>query len=108
MRCAAFRRRTSRPQPRSATAAPFLERTIRRFGRLRAILALGRIAHHSALRALGARPADVPFAHGGWHDVGGVRLFASYHCSRYNTNTGRLTAAMFAQVVAGIAGNLSE
>lgn len=87
---------------------PFLKRTVRRFGRLRAILALGRIAHDSALRALGARPAEVPFAHGGWHDVGGVRLFASYHCSRYNTNTGRLTAAMFAQVVAGIAGNLAE
>lgn len=65
----------------------------------RAVLALGRIAHDSVIVALGQRPARVPFGHGREHDLGQIRLFDSYHCSRYNTNTGRLTAAMFEAVV---------
>ena len=67
----------------------------------RAVLALGRIAHESILRALGLRPAAHPFAHDAWHQVGpGLVLATSYHCSRYNMNTGRLTDAMLDAVLA--------
>ena len=70
--------------------------------RLAAILALGRIAHDSTLAALGVRKSAFPFAHGARHDVrAGLPLFDSFHCSRYNTNTGRLTPAMFRAVFAG-------
>jgi uracil-DNA glycosylase family 4 len=68
--------------------------------RPRAYLALGRIAHDSLLSALGERKAAFPFGHGNEHALsGGARLFDSYHCSRYNTNTGVLTTAMFEDVV---------
>ena len=64
-----------------------------------AVLALGRIAHDAALLALGVRRSDHPFGHGVRHTLeNGTALFDSYHCSRYNTNTGRLTAAMFRAV----------
>jgi uracil-DNA glycosylase len=65
---------------------------------LRAIVALGRIAHDSVLRALGEKPTHHPFGHGAKHTLGQVTLFDSYHCSRYNTNTGVLTPAMFRAV----------
>ena len=66
-----------------------------------AILALGRIAHDSTLRALGLKPTAFPFAHDAWHVVGeGLVLASSYHCSRYNMNTGRLTEAMLDTVLA--------
>lgn len=65
-----------------------------------AYLALGRIAHDSLLVALGEKRARHPFGHGAEHQLtGGARLFDSYHCSRYNTNTGVLTTAMFEDVV---------
>jgi uracil-DNA glycosylase family 4 len=68
-----------------------------------AILALGRIAHEATLRALGLSGKVHPFAHGAEHKLpSGARLFDSYHCSRYNTNTRRLTTAMFEQVFAAI------
>ena len=68
---------------------------------LRAILALGRIAHDATLKALGAKPAAFRFAHGAAHRLDDRRwLVDSYHCSRYNTQTRRLTAGMFAEVVA--------
>ena len=73
-------------------------------GEPRALVALGRIAHESVLRALGARLVDYPFGHGAEHEIAHpvrgapVRLFDSYHCSRYNTNTGVLTEAMFRNV----------
>ena len=70
--------------------------------RLRAVLALGRIAHESVLRALGLKLVAFPFAHGAVHDIGHLRLYDSYHCSRYNTNTGVLTAEMFDAVFARI------
>lgn len=69
---------------------------------LRAVVCLGRIAHESLLRACGARLADHPFAHGARHDLPGLTVFDSYHCSRYNTNTGRLTPAMFEAVFAAV------
>lgn len=72
-----------------------------------AVLALGRIAHDATLRALEVRPARAPFAHGATHPLGRRRvLFDSYHCSRYNTNTRRLTAAMFDAVVAAAAAHV--
>ena len=75
-----------------------------------AVLALGRIAHDAALRALGKRVRSFAFAHGARHDLDlaapGIALFDSYHCSRYNTNTRRLTPAMFRQVFDGIAAHL--
>jgi uracil-DNA glycosylase len=62
------------------------------------VVCLGRIAHETLVRALGGRLALHPFAHGARHDIGGLAIFDSYHCSRYNTNTGRLTPAMFEAV----------
>lgn len=81
---------------------PFLQRTISEMPDLTTILVLGRIAHESVVRALGAKPAQVPFIHGRRQAVGTLTLVSSYHCSRYNTNTGRLTEAMFREVFAGI------
>jgi uracil-DNA glycosylase family 4 len=74
----------------------------------RAILALGAIAHHAVLAAKGLRRAAYPFAHGAMHQLpDGILLADSYHCSRLNTNTGRLTEAMFEAVIAGIAERLA-
>lgn len=64
------------------------------------LLALGAVAHGAVLRALGRRAADATFAHGARHELGGRVLYDSYHCSRYNQNTGRLTPAMFRDVIA--------
>ena len=65
-----------------------------------AILALGRIAHDSVLRALGLALKAYPFAHAAWHEPAPELVLASsYHCSRYNMNTGRLTEAMFDTVL---------
>ena len=64
------------------------------------VLALGGIAHRAVVKALGGRQADFNFAHAAVHDVTPVRLLDSYHCSRYNTNTGRLTTEMFEAVFA--------
>jgi len=67
---------------------------------VRAILALGTIAHEAVLRASNLRPAQFPFAHGAEHALSeNLTLLDSYHCSRYNTQTRRLTAAMFEAVV---------
>jgi len=74
-----------------------------------AVLALGRIAHVATLRALDARASQFPFAHAAQHALArGVRLFDSYHCSRYNTNTGRLTPAMFHAVFDAIGRHLEK
>lgn len=94
--------------PEIATCRTFLIPTIGRFGNLEAVLALGAIAHQSVVRALGGRVAAHPFRHGGRHAIGGVTLFSSYHCSRYNTNTGVLTERMFVKVFEDIAGFLRE
>lgn len=64
------------------------------------VLALGGIAHRAIVKARGLRQADYKFAHAAVHDLGAVRLLDSYHCSRYNTNTGRLTPEMFDAVFA--------
>ena len=74
-----------------------------------AMLALGTVAHESCLRALGLDRRQHRFAHGAEHALPeGVRLFDSYHCSRYNTNTRRLTTAMFEAVFTRIAQHLGS
>ena len=65
-----------------------------------AVLALGGIAHRAVIKAVGRRQADFKFAHAAVHDLDKFRLLDSYHCSRYNTNTRRLTTGMFAAVFA--------
>jgi uracil-DNA glycosylase len=74
-----------------------------------AILALGRIAHEATLRALGKKPSAFPFAHGAGNLLDGDRLLVdSYHCSRYNTNTRRLTPAMFRAAFDTVAAHLAR
>jgi uracil-DNA glycosylase family 4 len=80
------------------TCNDFLKSQIARLPHLSAIVALGRIAHDATLTALGERKSRHAFAHGAEHKLGAVRLFDSYHCSRYNTNTGVLTTEMFEAV----------
>jgi uracil-DNA glycosylase len=98
----------NKPQPKEiAACGSFLADEIKAMANLRRILALGAIAHGAALVATGERRARHPFAHGARHELsGGVTLADSYHCSRYNTNTGRLTEAMFDAVVADLARDL--
>ena len=87
----------------------FLTAEIAAMSRLRVILALGLVAHGAVLKTLGLRASACRFAHGAVHHLDdGRRLFDSYHCSRLNTNTGRLTPAMFAGVFAGIRKTLDD
>jgi uracil-DNA glycosylase len=74
--------------------------------KLRAIVALGRIAHDTMLKVLGLRAAAAPFAHGAIHQAGALKLYDSYHCSRYNTNTRVLTPEMFRSVFAKVKADL--
>jgi uracil-DNA glycosylase family 4 len=90
------------------TCRQFLIATIAGMSRLRAIVALGRIAHDSTVKALGLRNAAAPFAHGAVHTAGKLRLYDSYHCSRYNTNTRVLTPEMFRNVFAKVRADLNE
>jgi uracil-DNA glycosylase len=68
---------------------------------------LGRVAHESTVKALGLRAAAAPFSHGAIHDAEKLRLYDSYHCSRYNTNTRVLTPEMFRSVFARVRADLS-
>ena len=78
---------------------PFLLWEIESLTKLRIILALGTLAHNAVLRTLGPKQSTAKFTHGALHELpGGLTLADSYHCSRYNTNTGRLTEAMFHDV----------
>jgi len=88
---------------------PYLLATLAANPSIRAVLALGRIAHETFLTALDLRRAAFPFAHGAEHGLGTgkLTLFDSYHCSRYNTNTGRLTEEMFRSVFVKIRDHLS-
>jgi len=82
------------------TCRKFLAAEIAAMANLRAILALGGIAHNSVVTTLALKKKDHGFAHGARHQTGKLTILASYHCSRYNTNTGVLTEAMFDAVVA--------
>jgi len=94
--------------PEISTCRSFLIPTIESFANLSAVLALGSIAHQSMVRTLGGRVAAHPFKHGGRHEIAGLTLFSSYHCSRYNTNTGVLTEDMFVSVFSDIAAFLGK
>jgi len=95
----------NRPTPMEfATCRSFLVREIAALGNLRVVLALGALAWRSSLEALEENEIAIPrprpaFAHGAEVDLGPVTLFGSYHVSRQNTNTGRLTPAMFDEVL---------
>lgn len=80
----------------------YLARRIHAMPKARAIVMLGRISHESTVRALGQRLAATPFRHGAIYAIGPLKLFDSYHCSRYNTNTGVLTTEMFRSVFAAV------
>jgi uracil-DNA glycosylase len=94
----------NKPEPAEiANCRPFFEARLAALPKLKVILALGRIAHDQTLSALARRKALFPFAHGARHELAADRaLYDSFHCSRYNTNTGRLTADMFHSVFAAI------
>jgi uracil-DNA glycosylase len=89
------------PSPAELAACnQFLVAELAAMPRLKAVLALGGVAHAAVLRARGLKPSYVAFAHGAVHALPGELLLAdSYHVSRLNTNTGRLTEAMFASVI---------
>jgi uracil-DNA glycosylase len=90
------------PQPREVTTCnSFLKGELAAMPGLRAVLALGVVAHAALLKAVGLKPARLRFVHGTLHPLpGGLVLANSYHVSRYNTQTGRLTTEMFEAVVA--------
>ncbi len=92
----------NKPTPQEIqTCRPYLASAVTALPRLVAILALGRIAHETVLRLFGRRLAAHPFVHGACHalGLGDPDLFDSYHCSRYNTNTGVLTPTMLSAVL---------
>jgi uracil-DNA glycosylase family 4 len=89
------------------TCNTFLKEQISALPRLAAIVALGRIAHDATLTALGQRKSRFAFGHGARHQIDATTLFDSYHCSRYNTNTGVLTTEMFESVFAQARATLS-
>ncbi len=95
----------NKPTPAEIHACrPYLVATLAAHPTITDVLALGRVAHETFLRTVGEKLAAHPFAHGAIHVLGGgLRLHDSYHCSRYNTNTGRLTREMFRSVFDGIA-----
>jgi uracil-DNA glycosylase len=91
----------NKPTPAEiASCRDFLAATVKEMPRLAAVLALGRIAHETVVVSSGARRSEFPFGHGRTHTLGALTLFDSYHCSRYNTNTGVLTPQMFRDVIA--------
>ena len=99
----------NKPTPEEITTCrSFLAETLKDMPHLRAVLALGRIAHETCVVACGARRSAYPFAHGGVHKIGALTLFDSYHCSRYNTNTRVLTPDMFRAVFAKIRTHLER
>jgi uracil-DNA glycosylase family 4 len=89
----------NKPLPaEEAACRPFLAARIETLRRLKVIVTLGDVARRNVFRALGASPARSVGGHGGECEFGRFRLINSYHCSRLNTNTGRLTPAMFEAV----------
>lgn len=87
----------NKPEPREiATCRNYFEAALKTLPNVRVLVALGQIAHVAAARALGLPPSSTRFGHGAENEAPDGRiLLSSYHCSRYNQNTGRLNAAMF-------------
>lgn len=100
----------NKPVPAEISACNgFLQAELEALPNLKAVLTLGAIAHAALLKASGLVPARFRFAHAARHDLpNGLALFDSYHCSRLNTNTGRLTEAMFHKVFDGIVAALGR
>ena len=97
----------NKPTPmEEATCRPFLAARIAALPALRVIIALGDVSRRNVFRALGLKPPAGAAGHGARFDLGPYMLFSSYHCSRLNTNTGRLTPAMFHDVFAAAKGVL--
>lgn len=98
----------NKPTPAEiGTCRPFFSSRLAAQAKLQVIVALGRVAHEQTLSALKLRKAAFPFAHAARHDIGdGHVLYDSFHCSRYNTNTGRLTTDMFRAVFSAIRSEL--
>lgn len=94
----------NKPEPGEITTCrPFFAARLANLPNLKTILALGRIAHDQTLTTLTKRKASYPFAHGARHELTPeLSLYDSFHCSRYNTNTRRLTAEMFRSVFEAI------
>lgn len=89
----------NKPTPEEQkTCQPFFAARMASLPKLKVMLALGHIAHDAVLKSRGVKKTSAPFGHGACHDLNGVTLFDSYHCSRYNTNTRRLTEEMFHDV----------
>ena len=82
------------------TCNAFLARELQTLPQGSVVMALGGIAHRAIIKAMGLRQADYKFGHAALHDLGMFRVLDSYHCSRYNTNTGRLTEPMFDAIFA--------
>src|SRR4029077_7100295 len=87
----AFRPKTKPLPVEINTCRQFLVANLETMPKLHAIIALGRIAHDSVLKPLKLKASQAPFGHGAVHQAGSFKLYDSYHCSRYNTNTGVLT-----------------
>jgi uracil-DNA glycosylase family 4 len=82
------------------TCNKFLANELQTLPKDSVVMALGGIAHRAVIKALGMRQAEFKFAHAALHDVEYFQLLDSYHCSRYNTNTRRLSEAMFDEIFA--------
>ena len=82
------------------TCNAFLANELRSLPHNAVVMALGGIAHRAIIKAIGQRQAEYKFGHGALHDLGQFQLLDSYHCSRYNTNTRRLTEQMFDTIFA--------
>jgi uracil-DNA glycosylase family 4 len=98
----------NKPTPAEINACrDYLAPTITEMPKLKAIVVLGGIAHATVVKALGGTRSAAPFKHGGRATLGRIELFSSYHCSRYNTNTGVLTPEMFQAVFAAVRKHLN-
>jgi uracil-DNA glycosylase family 4 len=89
-----------------ATCRPFLAARIAQMPNLRAIVTLGDVSRRNVLRAIGLKASAAAPGHGVETDAGPYRIFSSYHCSRLNTNTGRLTPDMFRSIFLRVSGFL--
>jgi uracil-DNA glycosylase family 4 len=97
----------NKPTPKEiATCRDFLSATLTAMTKVRAIVVLGRIAHETVITAQNAKRSAHPFSHGCAYPMGPATLFASYHCSRYNTSTRVLTPQMFRDVFARVRAHL--
>jgi uracil-DNA glycosylase family 4 len=106
VRCAPPGNRPLREE--EAACRPFLQARLAALPRLKAIVTLGDVARRNVLKALGLKGSSAPAGHGVQYQAGPYRLFNSYHCSRLNTNTGRLTTPMFEAVFAEVRAHLER